>query len=261
LKIITEIDLRAQHKNKNFESFVLDKGDRLTPAASQFLSERNIKIIDGDSNKSENSSSHKGNTNKSKIDIKNLQMPKEGYVCFPSGKNVLEKPEHYTHLRGRILVSTTNPIIKFRGQLDLLEANFITCINQVNLYGFKEMADDLNEIFLYLQKIMRAEVMDEELPFIEFKGWTDSEVREYSHYPDKYFGVKHFTPNPKYGNIFGEVNKLRAMMRQFEISAVEAFYDECEDKCERLDIMMALNRLSSLIYIILCKFIGGQYKI
>lgn len=261
MKTITEIELRAQLKNKNFKSFVLNKGDRLTPAASQFLNDKHINIVCSDNVSNGGLSQKEEKMKETKIDISNLQMPKEGYICLPSGKNVIDKPEHCTHLKGRILVSKNSPIIKFRGQLDLLEANFITCINQINLYGYKEMADDLTEFFLYLQKIMRAEVLDESLSFIDFKGWTDSEVREFSHYPDKYFGVKHILPNPKYGQIYGEVNKIRAMVRQLEIAAVEAFYNENEDICDRLDIILALNRLSSLMYIVICKFIGGHYKV
>ncbi len=260
MKIITEIDLRAEYKNNQFKSFVLNPGDKLTPAALQFLNERRIEIQDN-SRLSENRSQNTRDVTAKKFDIKNGAAPKEGYLCLPSGKSVKDKPEHFTHLRGTLLVSKSNPVIKFRGQLDLLEANFITCINQVNFLGYKEMAEDLNEIFLYLQEIMRAEVLNKPLPFIEFKGWSDTDVREYSHYPDKYFGVKHVLPSPKFGMLYGEINKLRAMTRQLEIAAVEAFCHEEEDQCERIDITMALNRLSSLVYIIICKFIGGHYKI
>jgi ethanolamine utilization cobalamin adenosyltransferase len=241
MKIITETALRERYKNDRFESFVLNEGEKLTPAASQFLTDRRIKI-------------------QKKGQSQNQILPKEGWLCLPSGRHVMEKPENYTHLRGKILVSKNHPVIKFRGQLDLLEANFITCINLAVSSGYQEMADELNVIFLYLQEIMRAEVRNNPLPFIDFKGWTDDEVREYSHHPEKYFGVKHALPDPKHGMLFGEANKLRAMVRQLEIAAVEAFCGESGDQCERLDIILALNRLSSLIYIIICKLIGGHYN-
>ena len=180
---------------------------------------------------------------------------------MPSGRRVMEKPEHYTHLRGNILVLKSHPVIKFRGRLDLLEANFITCINLAVSSGYREMADELNEVFLYLQEIMRAEVLNKHLPFIEFKGWSDADIREYSHNPKKLFNAGHELPDPKYGLLYGEVNKLRAMIRQLEIAAVEAFCGEEEDRCERPDIILALNRLSSLAYIIVCKLIGGHYTV
>lgn len=242
MKIITETELRDRYKYDRFETFVLNEGEKLTPAAVQFLTDRRIKI------------------QKTQIDINHAILPEEGWLCLPSGRHVMKKPENYTHLRGKILVPKNHAVIKFRGQLDLLEANFITCINLALSSGCREMADELNLIFLYLQEIMRAEVRDKPLAFIDFKGWTDDEVREYSHHPEKYFGVKHALPDPKYGMLYGEANKLRALVRQLEIAAVEAFGGEGEDQCERLDIILALNRLSSLVYIIICKFIGGQYN-
>lgn len=242
MKIITETVLRDRYKNDRFESFVLNEGEKLTPAAAQFLTDRRIRILNKDQSK-------------------NQILPKEGWLCLPSGRHVMEKPENFTHLRGKILVSKNHPVIKFRGQLDLLEANFIPCINLAISSGYQEMADELNVIFLYLQEIMRSEVRDKPLPFIDFKGWSDDDVREYSHHPEKYFGVKHALPDPKHGMLYGEANKLRAMVRQLEIAAVEAFCGESEDQCERLDIILALNRLSSLIYIIICKLIGGHYKV
>ena len=243
MKIITETALRDRYKTDKFETFVLEEGEKLTAAATQFLTDRRIRIQDRGQSR-----------NAQKI------LPKEGYVCLPSGRRVMEKPEHYTHLRGRVLVLKNHPVIRFRGQLDLLEANFIACINKVISSGYQEMADELSGIFRYLQEIMRAEVRDEPLQFIDYGGWSDAEVRERSHYPEKYFGVRHIVPDPKYGEIYGEVNKLRAMIRQLEISAVDAFCGEGQGQCERPDIILALNRLSSLVYIIVCKFIGGHYK-
>lgn len=261
MKVVTEIELREVYKNHPFKTYRLNQGERLTPAASQFLSERLIKVINGDVFTERNDLVNTLDNKKKRIDLKKIQMPKKGYICLPSGKLVDKKPEYYTHLKGNILVPKNHPRIKLRGTLDLTEANLICCINQIKFYGYNEMGDDLVIVLEYLQKMMRAEVLGEELPFIEFKGWTDDQIREYSHYPDKYFGVKHILPSAKYGQIFANINQIRTMIRQLELAAVEAFYNEEEDTCERLDIIMALNRLSSLIYIMTCKFLGGQYKV
>jgi ethanolamine utilization cobalamin adenosyltransferase len=50
------------------------------------------------------------------------------------------------------------------------------------------------------------------------------------------------------------------MVRQLEIAAVEAFCGENGQQNDRPDIILALNRLSSLIYIIICKLISGHYN-
>ena len=48
------------------------------------------------------------------------------------------------------------------------------------------------------------------------------------------------------------LNLLRAQVREAEISAAKAFNEE------RTDIIEALNRLSSAVYILECKTISGR---
>ncbi|HVI42877.1 MAG TPA: hypothetical protein VM577_19900 [Anaerovoracaceae bacterium] len=149
MKIITETALRDLYKNDKFESFVLNEGEKLMPAAVQFLTDRRIRVQDY--NQSRNRPVQKaGGARTKQIDINHAILPKEGWLCLPSGRHVMEKPENCTHLRGKILVSKNHPVIKFRGQLDLIEANFITGINPAISSGYQEMADELNVIFLYL---------------------------------------------------------------------------------------------------------------
>ena len=45
MKVITESELRDIYKKSPFTSFDLPSGMKLTPAASQFLSERKIKVL------------------------------------------------------------------------------------------------------------------------------------------------------------------------------------------------------------------------
>jgi ethanolamine utilization cobalamin adenosyltransferase len=235
--------------------------EKLTPSALQFLSERRIKIIEVKEGQSGGSSTSTSNASQKQAVAIPLKEPENGYLLLDSGQVVEEKPEAYTHLKGKMLVPKNHKRIRFRGQLDKLEALFIDTIIEIQNTGLRELVIDLETIFEYTKKIMRAEVLTEELPFIEFRGWSDSEIREYSHYPDKYFGVKHFTPDPKYGKVVAKLNLLRAQIRELEIAAVDAFYQEGTKSVERQDIVMALNRMSSLLYITMCQYMGGFYKI
>jgi ethanolamine utilization cobalamin adenosyltransferase len=259
LKVITEIDLRDMYRKEPFESFTLVYPEKLTPAAFQFLTERRIRIIESKEGKSGGEAS-KGSENKSKAPVV-LKEPEKGYLLLDSGRVSEEKPEAYTHLRGRTLVPKNHKRVVFRGKLDNLEANLINAILEIQCTGLRDLVNDLNIIFEYSKKIMRAEVLNEELQFIEFKGWSDSDIREYSHHPDKYFEVKHFVPDPRYGKVVASINIIRTLVRELEIAAVDAFYNEEEKTVEREDIIKALNRMSSLIYIIMCQYIGGFYKL
>jgi len=68
-------------------------------------------------------------------------------------------------------------------------------------------------------------------------------------------------PDPKYGKVVAKLNLLRAQIRELEVSAVDAFYNKESKSVERSDIIMALNRMSSLLFIIMCKYMGGIYKL
>lgn len=263
MRVITEIDLRDKYKKEPFESFTLVPPNRFTPSALQFLSERRIKIIEvkeGQSLGMDRDNLNNKELQKASVTMP-LREPEKGYLLLDSGQTVEEKPEAYTHLKGKFLVPKNHKRIRFRGQLDKLEAIFVDTIVELQSTGLQELVNDLMSIFEYAKKIMRAEVLVEELPFIEFRGWSDGDIREYSHYPDKYFGVKHFVPDPKYGKVIAKLNLLRAQIRELEIAAVDAFYNEENKSVERTDIIMALNRMSSLLYIIMCQYMGGVYKL
>lgn len=262
MKVITEMDLRELYRKEPFETYTLVHPAKLTPAAYQFLTERRIRIIEekqmGQGTNKEGAGRAEG---KNKLSPALMKEPEKGYLLMDSGRVVEIKPESHTHLKGRKLVPKNHKRIKFRGKLDILEANFINVIIEAQMSGLKELIEDLTQIFDFTKTIMRAEVMDETLQFIDFKGWSDEDIREYSHYPDKYFGVKHFIPDPRYGKMFASINILRTLVRELEVTAVDAFYDEDSKTVEREDIVLALNRLSSLIYIIMCQYIGGTYKL
>jgi ethanolamine utilization cobalamin adenosyltransferase len=263
LKVITEIDLREIYRKEPFETYTLVFPERLTPAALQFLTDRRIKIIEL-KDKSENISflnKQRLNPQNTKIPQVVVNEPENGFVLMDSGEVVQKKPEAYTHLRGKKLVPKNDKRIKFRGEIDSLEASFINTIVEVQGSGYKELEEDLLTLFEYVKKIMRAEVLDETLEFINFKGYSDEDVREYSHHPDKYFGVKHFIPDPKYGRIMAVINLLRTQVRRAETVCVDAFYDEDKKVVSREDIIVAMNRMSSLIYIIMCQYLGGIYKL
>ena len=263
LKVITEIDLRDTYKKEPFKTFTLVFPERLTPAAQQFLTDRRIKIIEL-KDKAKNTqlqNEERLNFPKTKVSSIIFNEPENGFILMDSGEVVEQKPEAYTHLRGKKLVPKNDKRIKFRGEIDSLEASFINTITQVQGSGNKELEEDLLSLFEYVKKIMRAEVLDETLEFINFKDWSDADVREYSHHPEKYFGVKHFIPDPKYGKIMAVINLLRTQVRRAETVCVDAFYDEDTKVVDREDIIVAMNRMSSLIYIIMCQYLGGVYKL
>ena len=64
----------------------------------------------------------------------------------------------------------------------------------------------------------------------------------------------------KYGEVPAHLNRLRTMARQTEITAFKAFKAE-DNTVSRVDIIQAFNRLSSLFWIMMFKYLSGRYDI
>lgn len=224
LRIVTEIELRDLYKIQPFQDYMLEEGIRLTPAAQQFISDRRINLM-------------------------RAGAQKRGGL----------KPEDQTHIKGDSLVRKNHSTIKFRGKIDSTEAEFLLAITEMDERKQRELAEELRIIARYLRKVQKAEATTEELSFIDFYGWNPDEVREKSHQPEKHFGVKHFFPKAEHGREMAVLNRLRTQLRELELSAIDALWNETAGCADRGDIILSLNRLSSILYIMMCRLMGGTY--
>lgn len=158
-----------------------------------------------------------------------------------------QKPEHMTQLTGDLLVPKTHPRIVFRGKLDSLEsALLLLCLEEPG------MASECGELLAFVRRILRCEVLEEALPEEKLLGLTQEEARSYSQFPQKYLGTPHFMPEARHGLTVARLNRLRTQVRETELAAAAAFPQGRED------IIRGLNRLSSLVYVLMLKSVKGQ---
>lgn len=213
--------VRANIRNRDGKRvYYLGKGDQLTSTARDFLRRERIEILPGS------------------------QARPERYRLL-SGGYAEEKPEHMTHLNREVLVPKTHPRIRFRGKMDTLEAELILC--QL-VPGSPEGA--LGEILDLSRKILRCDVLEEPLRQDTLCGLTQDEQRERSHMPQDYYGQPHFMPQASDGSVIAGLNRARCFAREAELAAVEAFSDR-EGNLIREDIPKALNRMSSMLYLLM----------
>ena len=213
--------VRANIRNRDGKRvYYLGKGDQLTSTARDFLRRERIEILPGS------------------------QARPERYRLL-SGGYAEEKPEHMTHLNGEVLVLKTHPRIRFRGKMDTLEAELILC--QL-VPGAPEGA--LGEILDLSRKILRCDVLEEPLRQDTLCGLTQDEQRGRSHMPQDYYGQPHFMPQASDGPVIAGLNRARCFAREAELAAVEAFSDR-EGNLLREDIPKALNRMSSMLYLLM----------
>ena len=208
--------------------FYLGKGDTLTPGARDWLSRERIAILPG-------------------------EAAKPDHYRLLCGAVLNEKPEQMTHLNGDFLVLKTHPRIRFRGAIDSLEAELLLCALRVD----GQLRKDLEEILTLARMLIRCEVMGEPVPEGKLCGLAESEQRSRSHRPQDFYGQAHFMPEVSDGERILQLNRCRVAARAAELAAAAAFTDE-NGNAERIDILRALNRMSSMIYILMIKEKGGK---
>lgn len=229
--LYTEETVKDNIRNRDGKRvFYLGKGDTLTPGARDWL-------------------------RKERIDTLSTDFLKEKQYRLISGGFISEKPEHMTHLNGEILVSKLHPRITFRGSIDTLEAELI--IAQLKADG--KTAKQLLEILQLARKIIRCDVLEEPLETEKLCGMTEKEIRERSHRPQDFYGQPHFMPEYTDGELIASLNRARCASREAELRAVAAFSDK-DGNPVRTDILKALNRMSSMLYILMIQVKSGEQK-
>ena len=238
---------------------MLPPGSVITPSARDFIRSKGIDVqIEGngllDINKTTFSNSHQTAIRHKPFEEK-VNAPRENRVNPEISSRV--KPEHMTHLHEGGLVTKTHPVIAYRGQLDLFQCELV----EVQIY-FKQMGEEglilkLEEIAAFARELMVNEVKALPFEWVTLIGLTPEELRERSHYPKKYFGVEHTPLSYTHGLVVAKLQHLRAKSREVELYANRAFTNDSEE-CTRMDLIQALNRLSSAFYILACEVRGRK---
>ena len=211
-----EAAVRANIRNRDGKRvFILGKNDTLTPSARDYVNHERIALLPAEAARPEQ-------------------------YRLISGGMVTEKPEHMTHLNAETLVPKTHPRIRFRGAVDALEAELLLCGKQVQ------------PILELARRLIRCDVLEEPVGEVTLYGLTQEQQRKHSHFPQEYYGIPHFMPSVEDGEEILRLNRCRCVARAAELAAVEAFADR-EGNPTRVDILQALNRISSMLYILMIR--------
>ena len=226
--LYTEEMVRQNLRNRDGKRvFYLGKGDTLTPGARDWLTRERIGIL-------------------------SAETAKPDHYRLLNGATLSEKPEQMTHLSGNILVLKTHPRIHFRGAMDTLEAELLWCA----LHTQGKLRECLEEILGLARLLIRCEVMEEPVPEGKLCGLTQAQIRSHSHRPQDFYAQAHFMPAVTDGEKILRLNRCRCAARSAELAAASTFTDE-NGNALRADILQALNRMSSMLYILMIKEKGG----
>ena len=220
--------VKANIRNRDGKRvFYLGKNDHLTSEAKDHLTRERIEILPAD-----------------------LAKPQRYRLL--SGGYTEEKPEHMTHLHGDVLVAKNHPRIRFRGAVDSLEAALLNC--QRITYP-----QEVGEILKLARYLIRCDVLNEPVGEQSLCGLTQAQIRQQSHFPQEHFGIAHFMPEYTDGPEILALNSCRCAVRETELVAVEAYMSP-EGTVTRPDIIKALNRMSSMLYILMLRHKATKRK-
>ena len=239
MALLTEERVRQMSDNGTRGPVVVARGDVLTPSARSFLREHRVEVVYPQGSEE--------------------TAPGAARYQTAFGVGLEEKPEHMTHLRGNILVFKDHPRIAFRGMIDLLEGEIALCQQVCVREGVPALAEELEEVLDFVRRFIRFDVLEEPVGEVKLCGLTPAELRERSHYPEKYYGQGHFLIRYTDSPAILAVNKVRTVVRQTELAAYRAFRDE-NGGVTRGDIILGLNRLSSLMWIMMIQLKAGKYQ-
>ena len=195
--------------------FYQKEGDTLTPSARDFLKRERVEILPAS------------------------QARPERYALLGGGW-CEEKPEHFTHLNAQTLVRKDHPRIRFRGAMDMLEAQLLLC------------GPETEEILELARRLIRCDVLEEPVGGYTLYGLTQAQQRSHSHIPQEHYGISHFMPRFSDSPAILRLNLCRCCARSAELAAVEAFVDD-QGQVTRPDILRAMNRMSSMLYILMLR--------
>ena len=238
MELLTREDVRRMSDNGTRGPVVVGRDQKLTPGARDWLAAHKIQAV-------------------FPAGREDPAAPTSAKYRTLFGATLNEKPEHMTHLKSNILVRKDHPRIAFRGMIDALEGEIM--LAQQASHEYPALVKELEEALALVRRLIRCDVLDEPVGELRLCGYDAGQLREYSHYPDKYLGQPHFLPAYTDGPALLAVNKVRTLVRQTELSAYAA-YKDVEGNVTRGDIILALNRLSSLMWIMMIKLKAGQYE-
>ena len=234
---------------------------RLTPSARSMLDERQIRVKyvdqagrmfrEGEGGIPE--SREEGGGKVALVQVHPLTGSEQRHAanCQLCGQEVKYKPDALTHLDSHTLAPKNDPRIKLRGKLDTAIAYAVWAQAELDERERQSvMANWLADIRSSLGNVLRAEVTNELLAPVRMGDLDEEAIHRLSHDPLRYFGHDHIVPEATQGTTIARLNLLRAHIREAEVAAADVYIDR-DFNVLRPDLMQALNRLSSAVYVVM----------
>jgi ethanolamine utilization protein EutL len=185
------------------------------------------------------------------------------FRSLDTGERFAAKPDHLTHLvDDASLVRKTHPRIVARGKIDLLESAILDAQVTADAEAARGLVGELGEVLELARALVGAEVTGRPAPPVTLFGMTSDELRDATHHTSELYGVPFMYPDVRQGPVVAKLNLARGIAREAEVAALAAFPPATGGPAAppaRPDLCHALNRISSALYLLACKYVAGLY--
>jgi ethanolamine utilization cobalamin adenosyltransferase len=226
MKFITEEYLRDLYRKESFDTYKLQQGQRLTPGAAQYLSDKRIKMITDDSTANE--------SNQVKT-VKQVEIIKQ------------EKNSNFN------LNSTLKK--KLCCKLKSMEAVFLVTSSEI----LKEDIILAQNIINLGRKISNIRnVVDEKgtLEPIYCKECTVMNLSNFTTELDDCFEITEFHMQLEKSNAILKMHTLRCALRELQFEIIDTYQND--DDSLKNKIMENLNSIINLLSQLICSAVGGK---
>jgi ethanolamine utilization cobalamin adenosyltransferase len=262
MTVITESELREFWKNGRGQLPPFPQGTRFSASAQDFIKTHQIEVLYlSDMTISENHGQaviSSINANWDKPGTFPVVLTGPVPICIECGQPLTKKPEHMTQIDASHFASKTSPRLVFRGRVDSLHALVMLTASIARRFVLLDLAQHLDTLAAYCREIMSAEYHLRPVSELSLMGKTEDQIRELSHWPEKYLGIQHIVPGPHDHEILHWLNMLRTQCREVEIIVLQAFPpSDLDPSGVNTSLARALNRLSSAVYVLELNFVNG----
>ena len=229
---------------------------RLTPAARDLLKQRQIRIRYADEQgrvfiEAPGKAAADADVPRQQVHPLTSSAAHEAAHCVLCQQAVSKKPDALTHLNATTFVAKNDPRLAFRGRVDSAIAQAVLVQAQWRAEAIEPALQTmLADIRSALGNVLRCEALDETMLPIAMGNFDEAQIHAISHNPLKHLGHDHIVPALEHGLSVARLNVLRAVIREAEVAGAQAFIGK-DFSISRGDLLQALNRLSSAVYVLM----------
>ena len=255
--IMTEAELRDRiRRPQPGLKVTVPAGTRFSPAAQDFIKHWQLDVVFSESARVGSASGDRPAWERAP----EFPVQRAGALlsCTTCGMPVTFKPEHLTQLDAEHYAPKNTPRIRFRGRMDTLHGLTLLVGAQARAEDHPEIGGHLDTLAAYCREIISAEYHDRPVAPLTMAGTDEDTLRKASHDPDEALGLPHIVPMAEGPLLLLYLNYLRAVAREAELAALDAFAPGPDYRITHPTLIKAMNRLSSAVYYLELLLVKGQ---